>query len=82
MTNTQRIAIRSTARGYIVSSKSGGIFGTKIRVELYSTALAIKTVMKTTAFGTSRSAMIDALIRDEACCVPIPASRLHLVVSR
>jgi len=84
METTQRVTIRQTSRGYTISSKNGGVFGTKIGVRHYATALGIKSILKRIEFSETRSAMIDAMLRDEpkAGYPLVPVSRLHLVVGR
>jgi hypothetical protein len=83
MQMAKRVTIRQTDHGIIISSGSG-IFGTKIRVRHFATALAIKSALKREMDSTLRSQLIDTLIRDEPRdgYPLIPASRLHLVWSR
>ena len=80
---TNRIVIRQTDRGYLVCS-GAGMFGTKIRVRHFATALAIKATLKRLPRGPEQMAVVDALILDEPKdgYPLIPASRIHLVWSR
>lgn len=78
-----RVTIRTTDRGFLVCS-GADMFGTKIRVRHFATALSIKSLLKREMDNATRSQMIDALLTTEpkAGYPLVPASRLHLVWSR
>ncbi len=78
-TPATRVTIRARGAKFSVCAGSG-MFGTHITVRHFSTALAIKSLLKRDMDRSVRSAMIDALLMSEPPAVAlIPVTRLQLV---